>query len=110
MTERFTEADVQLVAKALDADTWTSDLAAARAILSALAEAGRLRPDGLRERWQVQYLDKAFSERHAEFFDDRAEAGEALAMVRASPRYSDVKLLHRISTAWVEADEDGTTD
>ena len=42
----YTEADVQLVAQALDAEVWTSDLAAARAVLAALADAGRLTPDG----------------------------------------------------------------
>jgi hypothetical protein len=42
----FTEADVQLVAQALGAEYWTPDERAesARAILTALADAGRLTP------------------------------------------------------------------
>lgn len=49
----FTEADVQLVAQALDAEVWASDLAAARAVLAALADAGRLTPAGAVWRQQL---------------------------------------------------------
>lgn len=109
----FTNADVQLVAEALLRDYPRPDRALAerfdteaRAVLAALADAGRLTPDGaaLREQWKVQYFDKAFEERHAEFHDTRREVDEALAMVRASPRFSEVKVLYKISTAWVAAD------
>lgn len=119
MTEPYTAADVQLVKGALKANCSTCSGAPttcidhhieAAAALSALAEAGRLVPDGaeLRARWQVQYFDKAFDQRHAEFRNDRAQADEALAMVRASPRFTDIKLLRKTSTEWVEADEDST--
>src|SRR5262249_34406690 len=41
--------------------------------LDHLASAGRLVSPDAKPRWQVQYFDKAFAERHAYFFDDRAE-------------------------------------
>ena len=99
----YTEADVQLVAQALDAEVWTSDLAAARAILAALADAGRLTPPAAEvvEEWtygeededgvfQPQFWDHIFDTR-----------GEAEALRRGNTRIARREV---VAGLWVAAD------
>lgn len=121
MSKSFTEEDVQLVADALGGAVLP--LAAhyedsARAVLAALAEAGRLLPAGgeVLEQWTYAEVDRTGSLEPVHWdhvFDCRAdaEAHFAFLQMQASGRTWDgVRIARRVKVAgpWVE--EDGTKE
>lgn len=108
MSKSFTEEDVVIVARAFDpnGDLDPANLADARTALAALAEAGRLVPDGAdrSEEWQVRILwpgeedDPGYS-----FARDEAHARTLAEQNWPTARKT---LIHRtvIAGPWVEAD------
>lgn len=118
MTEPYTAADILLVAQvahdancgcgiALDRD---EDMA--QAILSALAEAGRLAPDGAERRWGVKGVNGSGFMQGSEYLMEYETEGEARAEFAEDAEFHErdqMKIVWRALGPWVEADEDGTT-
>lgn len=112
MSEPYTAADVQLVAEALWQklkDTDFPNLSGppsdacfedARAMLAALAEAGRLTPDDAGREWGIALADK---EEGVWIAEDERDA-------RGTPLGEGERVVWRsvIRGSWVEVDEDGT--
>lgn len=112
----FTDAEVQLVAQALRGPLPAEPAyEAARDVLQALADAGRLTPDGAErvEEWTYGVLDEETGHVDATYwdhvYDSRAEAEAQRAHLRAvlpGPYWDAVRLARRerITGPWVEAD------
>lgn len=115
MTEPYTAADVQLVAEAIRETDCDSSSAAARAILSALAEAGRLVPDGAEQR-RVEVLQIWYRSIQADgsVWCESSNGPEVARLSAGIATKFERLVITKITGTWepweprVEADEDST--